>query len=186
MALGLPYLRAIEAAGALPLVIPPLPEEAIEPLLDRLDGSASPAGRTSIPRPTAPSRTRNWARPSPTSTASSWRSRAAPTRARSRCWPSAAAPRRSTSSAAARSPAPARISEQIAHRQTEPRHETSHRRVDPAAAWRRRSATRAGRRRARRQLLPPPGDRPRRRGPAVGARAPDGTVEAIEDPAAPF
>jgi putative glutamine amidotransferase len=38
MALGLTYLRALEAAGALPMVIPPLPEEAIAPLLDRLDG----------------------------------------------------------------------------------------------------------------------------------------------------
>ncbi|HEX3042699.1 MAG TPA: gamma-glutamyl-gamma-aminobutyrate hydrolase family protein [Solirubrobacterales bacterium] len=38
MALGLTYLKALEAAGALPLVIPPLPEDAIEPLLDRLDG----------------------------------------------------------------------------------------------------------------------------------------------------
>jgi len=38
MALGLPYLQGIEAAGGLPLVVPPMPEEAIEPLLDRLDG----------------------------------------------------------------------------------------------------------------------------------------------------
>ena len=38
MALGLPYLRGLEAAGALPLVMPPLSEDAIEPLLDRLDG----------------------------------------------------------------------------------------------------------------------------------------------------
>jgi putative glutamine amidotransferase len=38
MVLGLTYLRAIEAAGAIPMVIPPLPEEAIGPLLDRLDG----------------------------------------------------------------------------------------------------------------------------------------------------
>lgn len=38
MALGLPYLRGIEDAGGLPLVMPPLDEEAIEPLLDRLDG----------------------------------------------------------------------------------------------------------------------------------------------------
>jgi putative glutamine amidotransferase len=38
MALGLTYLRALEAAGALPLVIPPLPAEAVGPLLDRLDG----------------------------------------------------------------------------------------------------------------------------------------------------
>ncbi|MEA3034554.1 MAG: putative glutamine amidotransferase, partial [Sphingomonadales bacterium] len=38
MALGLPYLRGLEAAGGLPLVMPPLSEEAIEPLLDRIDG----------------------------------------------------------------------------------------------------------------------------------------------------
>jgi putative glutamine amidotransferase len=38
MALGLPYLRGIEAAGGLPLVMPPMDPEAIEPLLDRLDG----------------------------------------------------------------------------------------------------------------------------------------------------
>jgi putative glutamine amidotransferase len=38
MVLGLTYLRALEDAGAIPMVIPPLPEEAIGPLLDRLDG----------------------------------------------------------------------------------------------------------------------------------------------------
>ena len=38
MALGLPYLRGLEAADGLPVVIPPLADEAIEPLLDRLDG----------------------------------------------------------------------------------------------------------------------------------------------------
>jgi putative glutamine amidotransferase len=38
MALGLKYLRGIEEAGGLPVVIPPLEEAAIEPLLDRLDG----------------------------------------------------------------------------------------------------------------------------------------------------
>jgi putative glutamine amidotransferase len=38
MVLGLTYLRAIEAAGGIPMVIPPLPEEAIGSLVDRLDG----------------------------------------------------------------------------------------------------------------------------------------------------
>src|ERR1700742_1734707 len=38
MALGVTYLKAIEEAGGLPMVMPPLSEEAIEPLLDRLDG----------------------------------------------------------------------------------------------------------------------------------------------------
>ena len=38
MALGLAYLRAIEAAGGLPLVIPPMPSEAVKPLVERLHG----------------------------------------------------------------------------------------------------------------------------------------------------
>ena len=38
MALGLTYLRAVEAAGGLPVVIPPLSREAIGPLLDGLSG----------------------------------------------------------------------------------------------------------------------------------------------------
>src|ERR1700749_3642963 len=38
MALGVTYLKANEAAGGLRMVMPPLAEEAIEPLLDRLDG----------------------------------------------------------------------------------------------------------------------------------------------------
>jgi putative glutamine amidotransferase len=38
MALGLTYLRAIEAAGGVPVVMPPLALEAVEPLLDRLSG----------------------------------------------------------------------------------------------------------------------------------------------------
>jgi len=38
MALGLTYLRAIEAVGGLPVVIPPLELEAVDPLLDRFGG----------------------------------------------------------------------------------------------------------------------------------------------------
>lgn len=38
MALGLTYLQAIEAAGGLPVVIPPLELHAVEPLLDRFGG----------------------------------------------------------------------------------------------------------------------------------------------------
>jgi putative glutamine amidotransferase len=38
MALGLTYLRAIELAGGIPVVMPPLHSESIEPLLDRVDG----------------------------------------------------------------------------------------------------------------------------------------------------
>lgn len=38
MALGLRYLRALEAAGAIPLVCPPLTPDAIGPLLDQVAG----------------------------------------------------------------------------------------------------------------------------------------------------
>jgi putative glutamine amidotransferase len=38
MALGLRYLRAIEAAGGVPVVMPPLGTEALRPLVDRLAG----------------------------------------------------------------------------------------------------------------------------------------------------
>ncbi len=38
MALGLNYLKAIEQAGGLPVVIPPLTQQAIGPLLDHLSG----------------------------------------------------------------------------------------------------------------------------------------------------
>jgi putative glutamine amidotransferase len=38
LALGLTYMQAIEAAGGLPVVLPPLAAPAIAPLLDRLDG----------------------------------------------------------------------------------------------------------------------------------------------------
>jgi putative glutamine amidotransferase len=38
MALGLPYLRAVERAGGLPVVLPPLELDRIAPLLDRLSG----------------------------------------------------------------------------------------------------------------------------------------------------
>jgi putative glutamine amidotransferase len=38
MALGLTYMRAIELAGGLPVVIPPLKADAINPMLDQLAG----------------------------------------------------------------------------------------------------------------------------------------------------
>jgi putative glutamine amidotransferase len=38
MALGLSYLQAVEAAGGLPVVIPPMPADAVAPLVDRLHG----------------------------------------------------------------------------------------------------------------------------------------------------
>ena len=80
MALGLTYLRAIEAAGGLPVVMPPLDLEAVEPLLDRLGGiclsggpDLDPAAYDERRHPAARAR---W---SPSSTSSSWSWRGAPT-----------------------------------------------------------------------------------------------------------
>ncbi|HET7454634.1 MAG TPA: gamma-glutamyl-gamma-aminobutyrate hydrolase family protein [Solirubrobacterales bacterium] len=50
LALGLTYMRAVEAAGGLPLVIPLMEEDAIEPLLDRLDGICLSGGPDLDPR----------------------------------------------------------------------------------------------------------------------------------------
>jgi putative glutamine amidotransferase len=38
MALGMKYLRAVEAAGGIPVVVPPMAPEALGPLLDRVAG----------------------------------------------------------------------------------------------------------------------------------------------------
>src|SRR4051794_22675940 len=38
MALGMTYLRTLDAAGAIPVVLPPVGTEHLEPLLGRLDG----------------------------------------------------------------------------------------------------------------------------------------------------
>lgn len=50
MALGLKYLRAIEMAGGLPVVMPPLGIDAIEPLLANLDGICLSGGPDLDPR----------------------------------------------------------------------------------------------------------------------------------------
>ena len=50
MALGLRYLEALAGAGALPMVVPPLPPEALDDLLDTVDGvlfSGGPGHRPS-------------------------------------------------------------------------------------------------------------------------------------------
>src|SRR5919107_2347905 len=50
MALGLKYLQATEAAGAVPVVVPPLHESAIEPLLARCSGLLLSGGPDMNPR----------------------------------------------------------------------------------------------------------------------------------------
>lgn len=43
-ALAIPYVRAVELAGGLPVIVPPLGDVALEPLLDSLDGLCVPGG----------------------------------------------------------------------------------------------------------------------------------------------
>ena len=50
MALGLKYLQALEAAGAIPVVVPPLAPELAQSLLDRVDGVCMSGGPDIDPR----------------------------------------------------------------------------------------------------------------------------------------
>ena len=50
MALGLKYLRAIERAGGVPVVVPPLPLDCLEPLLERVGGVCLSGGPDLDPR----------------------------------------------------------------------------------------------------------------------------------------
>ena len=173
------------AAGRrLPVVVPPLPEEAVGPFLDRV-GRGVPVRRAGPARPpTAPSRTRAWARPSRASTPSSWPSRAPPTSAGCPSWPSAAAPRSSTSRAAGRctstcpTPSARRSSTARPRRRAKPTHPVT---VAPDS----RLATILGRGRLdvnsfHHQAASRMGDG------LVPTAAPDGTVEAFEAPGERF
>ena len=95
LALGLTYPQALERAGAMPVILPPLLPEVIDLLVARLDGlllTGGPDlhpgtyGQDAAPGPRA--------RPSARSTRSSWRSSARPSGAACRSSPSAAACRR--------------------------------------------------------------------------------------------
>jgi putative glutamine amidotransferase len=50
MALGLTYLKALELAGALPVVVPPMSLGLVDPLLDRFDGVCLSGGPDLDPR----------------------------------------------------------------------------------------------------------------------------------------
>jgi putative glutamine amidotransferase len=50
LALGMAYMEALEAAGAIPVILAPLPPREIAPLLDRLDGVCLSGGPDLDPR----------------------------------------------------------------------------------------------------------------------------------------
>jgi putative glutamine amidotransferase len=185
MALGLPYLRGLEAAGGLPLVMPPLSEEAIEPLLDRIDGICLSGGPDLDPEnygagphpdlgPTEPELDRF--------------ELAVARRADAREMPILAICRGTQALNVVRGGALHQhlpeISTKIAHRQTASGGETSHPiEIDPES--RLAAAIDASEEISvnsfHHQAIDRLGE-----GLVVSARAPDGTIEAIEDPSRPF
>jgi putative glutamine amidotransferase len=185
MALGLPYLRGLEAAGGLPVVMPPLSEEAIEPLLDRLDGICLSGGPDLDPKsygagphpelgPTEPDLDRF--------------ELAVARRADAREMPILAICRGTQALNVVRGGSLHQhlpdISTQIAHRQQSAGETTCHPvEVDPASrlAATIEAAEEIEVNSFHHQAIDRLGD-----GLIVSARAPDGTIEAVEDPGRPF
>jgi putative glutamine amidotransferase len=183
MALGLPYLKGIEAAGGLPLVMPPMDASAIEPLLDRLDGiclsggpDLDPALYEAAPHPEL----------GPTEPELDRFELAVAARADAREMPILAICRGTQALNIVRGGALHQhlpdLSTEVDHRQTNPGTETSHPvEVDPSS----RLAEVFGGGEIEvtdvnsfhHQAIDRLGD-----GLRVSARAPDGTIEAIEDP----
>ena len=187
MALGLPYLRAVEAAGGLPLVMPPLREDAIEPLLDRLDGiclsggpDLDPAGYGAEPHPEL----------GPTEPDLDRFELAVARRADAREMPILAICRGTQALNVVRGgtlhqhlPDLSSRDRRTASARPAPRPATRSR-SSPAAGW--RGARSAPSRRLdvnsfHHQAIDRLGE-----GLEVSARAPDGTIEAVEDPSRPF
>ena len=168
MALGMPYVRALARAGAVPVVLPPLPVEAV-PVAAGAAARRLPVRRAG-PRP---ERLRRVALAGPRAgRARAGRLRARGRARRRRAWAcrssaSAVARRRSTSRAAGRCTSTCRRSPttRSTHRQTAPGWAETHEvRVEPGLA----AGLGPGPRALGRELVPPPGRRPARRGPARG------------------
>lgn len=190
MVLGLTYLRAIEAAGALPLVVPPLPEQAIGPLLDRLDGVCLSGGPDLDPETYGASPHPDLG---PTEPDLDRFELAVARCADARGIPILAICRGTQALNVARGGSliqhlPA-VSEEIAHRQENPGNETSHS-IEIELGSRLAAALEDDEVKVsdeldinsfHHQAIDRLGE-----GLKIVARAPDGTVEAVEDPSRPF
>jgi putative glutamine amidotransferase len=186
MVLGITYLNAIQAAGGLPIVVPLLETDAIEPLLDRIDGICLSGGPDLDPTLYA-------AEPhpelGPVEPALDRFELAVAARADAREMPILAICRGTQALNVVRGGALHQhlpdISAEVAHRQTNPGTEPSHPlEVDPESHLAEvlgggidLTAVNSFHHQAIDRL----GD-----GLRVSARAPDGTVEAIEDPSRRF
>ena len=168
------YLRTLDAAGAIPVVLPPTGTDHLAPLLDRLDGiclsggpDLDPAayGADGAPR-------RSSARRSRASTPSS---SSLVTLALMRGLPILAICRGAQALNVA---CGGTLHQHVpGHRQTEMATEPTHEvEIEPRSRLHRIVRTRT----LARELLPPPGRRPGRRGPAGRGARDDGTIEGIE------
>ena len=163
MALGMVYMRSIELAGGIPVVLPPLGHDTIAPTLERLDGVCLSGGPDIDPHGYGEEE-RDPQLGTDRADARRLRARARPARRRARDAGARDLPRRADAQRRARrhaAPAPRRA--ELARPQAGRVHH-------PLRADRARLAARArdGRDRGRRQLLPPPGGRPPRPGAARG------------------
>ena len=181
MALGLPYLKGLAAAGGLPLVMPPLGEEAIEPLLDRLDGiclsggpDIDPVTYEAEPHPEL----------GPTEPDLDRFELAVAARADARQMPILAICRGTQALNIVRGGILHQhlpdLSEQIAHRQKTPGDQPSH--AIEVDADSRLGAALGGTGRIEVNSFHHQGIDRLGEGLVVSARAPDGTIEAVEDP----
>jgi putative glutamine amidotransferase len=185
MALGLPYLKGLEAAGGLPLVMPPLSAEAIEPLLDRLDGiclsggpDIDPVAYEAEPHPEL----------GPTEPDLDRFELAVAARADARQMPILAICRGTQALNIVRGGVLHQhlpdLSEEIAHRQKTPGDQPSHAvEVEPGS---RLGEALGGTGRIEVNSFHHQGIDRLGEGLVVSARAPDGTIEAIEDPSRRF
>jgi putative glutamine amidotransferase len=184
MALGLTYLRGLEAAGALPVVMPPVPDEAIEPLFDRLDGICLSGGPDLDPEAYG-------ARPhpnlGPTEPDLDRVELAMARRADAREMPILAICRGTQALNVARGGTLHQhlpeLGSEIAHRQREPGDQATHHvEIDPGSRLASLlEATELDVNSFHHQAIDELGE-----GLRVSATAPDGTIEGIEDPARDF
>jgi putative glutamine amidotransferase len=185
MALGLRYLETLAAVGALPLVVPPLPPDALDELLDGVDGILFSGGPDIDPAAYGQEPHRCLGPTEPEldafelALAHAVDARGTPTLAICRGAQLVNVARGGT----LHQHLPDVVGDAIQHRQPEPAEQLTHAvAIDPGSCLAAVLGWEDGWVNSlHHQAVDAPGD-----GLRVSARAPDGTIEAVEDPQHPF